>query len=107
MSRGKIDSTGTFVPTAADGVIAGFGLPSPAIKLGKRFSFASDPDVHLYLYVDKDAYANDMKYFASGGGVQFWRRTSAGNRSSCALASAAIRRAAAPVLSRCRLGPIT
>ena len=78
VSRGKIDSSGTFVPTAPDGVIAGFGLPSPAIKLGKRFPFASDPDVHLYLYLDKDAYANDMAHLASGGGIQFSGKTSSG-----------------------------
>jgi hypothetical protein len=78
VSRGKIDSAGNVVPTGADEVIAGFGLPSPAIKLGKRFPFASDPDVHLYLYLDKDAYANDMKHFASGGGLQFGGRTSSG-----------------------------
>jgi hypothetical protein len=78
VSRGKIDSSGTFVPPAPDDLIAGFGVPSPAIKLGKRFAFASDPDVHLYLYLDKDAYANEMKYFASGGGIQFGGKTSGG-----------------------------
>ncbi len=78
VSRGKIDSSGTFVPPAPDDLIAGFGVPSPAIKVGKRFPFASDLDVHLYLYLDKDAYANEMKYFASGGGVQFGGKTSGG-----------------------------
>jgi hypothetical protein len=78
VSRGKTDASGTFVPTSADGVIAGFGLPSPAIKIGKRFLSASDPDVHLYLYLDKDAYAGDMKNFVSGGGVQFGGKTSGG-----------------------------
>jgi len=78
VAQGKIDSSGTFVPPAPDDLIAGFGLPSPAIKLGKRFPFASDLDVHLYLYLDKDAYANDMKYFASGGGIQFGGKTSDG-----------------------------
>src|SRR5690242_6584550 len=78
VSRGKIDSSGTFVPNAPDDLIAGFGVPSPAIKLGKRFPFASDLDVHLYLYVDKDAYANEVKYFAAGGGVQFEGKTSGG-----------------------------
>jgi hypothetical protein len=78
VSRGKLDPSGTVIPTPADGVIAGFGLPSPAIKVGKRFGFASDPDIHLYLYLDKDAYANDMKHFASGGGIQFGGRTSSG-----------------------------
>jgi hypothetical protein len=77
-SIGKVDSAGNFVPTAPDDVIAGFGVPSPGIKLGKQFLFASDPDVHLYLYVDKDAYANDMKDFVSGGGVQFGGKTSGG-----------------------------
>jgi hypothetical protein len=80
VSTGKIDSSGNVVPTAPGDVIAGFGVPSPAIKLGKRFLFASDPDVHLYLYLDKDAYANDMKYFASGGGVQFGGKTSDGTQ---------------------------
>jgi hypothetical protein len=78
VAQGKIDSAGAFVPTSPDDLIAGFGLPSPAIKLGKRFPFASDPDVHLYLYLDKDAYANDMKHFASGGGLQFGGKTSGG-----------------------------
>lgn len=78
VSRGKINSSGTFVPPAPDDLIAGFGVPSPAIKLGKRFPFASDLDVHLYLYLDKDAYANEMKYFASGGGIQFGGKTSGG-----------------------------
>jgi hypothetical protein len=34
--------------------------------------------VHLYLYLDKDAYASEMKYFASGGGIQFGGKTSGG-----------------------------
>ena len=80
VSRGKIDSSGTFVPPAPDDLIAGFGVPSPAIKLGKRFPFASDLDVHLYLYLDKDAYANEVKYFASGGGIQFEGKTSGGTK---------------------------
>jgi hypothetical protein len=78
VSRGRIDSSGTFVPPAPDDLIAGFGLPSPAIKLGKRFPFASDPDVHLYLYLDKDAYASDMAHLVSGGGIQFGGKTSKG-----------------------------
>jgi hypothetical protein len=78
VSLGKIDSSGNVVPTSPDDLIAGFGVPSPAIKLGKRFLFASDPDVHLYLYLDKDAYANDMRHFASGGGIQFGGKTSDG-----------------------------
>ena len=78
MSRGKLDPSGTVVPTPPDGLIAGFGLPSPAIKVGKRFGFVSSPDIHLYLYLDKDAYADDIKHFVSGGGIQFGGRTSSG-----------------------------
>ena len=77
-SAGKIDSAGNFVPTAPNDVIAGFGLPSPAIKLGKRFGSASDPDVHFYVYIDKDAFANDMSKFVTGGGIQFGGKTSDG-----------------------------
>jgi hypothetical protein len=75
---GQIDSAGNFVATRANSLIAGFGLPSPAIKLGKRFGFASDPDVHFYLYVDKDAFESDISKVATGGGIQFGGRTSDG-----------------------------
>jgi hypothetical protein len=77
-SDGKIDPSGTFVPTAPDGLVAGTAIPSPAISLGKRFLFASHPDVHLYLYVDKDAYADQPKYLFSGGGVSLEGKTSWG-----------------------------
>jgi hypothetical protein len=77
-AAGQVDSAGNFVPTASNGVIAGFGLPSPAIKLGKRFAFASDPDVHFYLYLDKDAFADDMSKFVTGAGLQFGGKTSDG-----------------------------
>jgi hypothetical protein len=53
-SEGKIDPSGLALPTSPTGVIAGFGLPSRAISLGKRFGFSTDWDVHLYLYLDKD-----------------------------------------------------
>lgn len=77
-SAGRIDSAGNFSLTAPVDLIAGFGLPSPAIKLGKRFAFASDPDVHFYLYVDKDAFKNDISKVATGGGIQFGGMTSDG-----------------------------
>jgi len=77
-SGGKVDSSGNFVPTAPSGVVAGTGIPSPAISLGKRFLFASHPDVHLYLYVDKDAYANQPNYLFSGGGIGLEGKTSRG-----------------------------
>src|SRR5262249_14653443 len=68
-SIGKVDPSGTFVPTAPDGLVAGTAIPSPAISIGRRFLFASHPDIHLYLYVDKDAYPDQPKYLFSGGGV--------------------------------------
>ncbi len=79
-SEGKIDPSGRALPTAPTGVIAGFGLPSPAISLGKRFGFSSNLDVHLYLYLDKDAYAQQMRDFVSGGGLGFEGKTSGGDK---------------------------
>ena len=77
-AQGQIDSAGNVVATPANGLIAGFGLPSPAIKLGKRFAFASDPDVHFYMYVDKDAFTTDISKAVAGGGIQFGGKTSDG-----------------------------
>ena len=79
-SEGKIDPSGLVLPTQPTGVIAGFGLPLPAISLGKRFGFATGWDVHLYLYLDKDAFAQQMRYFGSGGGVGFEGKRAAGIR---------------------------
>src|SRR6516165_4509557 len=78
-SEGKIDPSGLVLPTQPTGVIAGFGLPLPAISLGKRFGFATGWDVHLYLYLDKDAFAQQMRYFGSGGGIGFEGKTSGGD----------------------------
>jgi hypothetical protein len=78
-SAGKVDPSGVFVPTAPDGVVAGTAIPSPAISLGKRFLFASHPDVHLYLYLDKDAYPDQPKYLFSGGSVGLEGKTSWGD----------------------------
>ena len=77
-SAGKVDSAGNVGGIAPVDLIAGFGLPSPAIKLGKRFAFVSSPDVHFYLYVDKDAFAGDISNLVSGAGVQFGGKTSDG-----------------------------
>jgi hypothetical protein len=77
-SAGKVDSAGNVWAIAPVDLIAGFGLPSPAIKLGKRFAFVSSPDVHLYLYVDKDAFTRDLSKLATGAGVQFGGKTSDG-----------------------------
>lgn len=77
-SAGKVNSAGNVSGIAPVDLIAGFGLPSPAIKLGKRFAFVSSPDVHFYLYVDKDALTADLSKLASGGGVQFGGKTSDG-----------------------------
>jgi hypothetical protein len=78
-STGKVDPAGTFVPTAPDGLVAGTAIPSPAISIGRRFLFASHPDIHLYLYVDKDAYADQPKYLFSGGGIGLEGKTSWGD----------------------------
>jgi hypothetical protein len=77
-SAGKVDSAGNVSGIAPVDLMAGLGLPSPAIKLGKRFAFVSSPDVHFYLYVDKDALTRDLTQLATGGGVQFGGKTSDG-----------------------------
>lgn len=77
-SGGKITPSGVAMPTSADGVIAGFGIPSPAISAGKRFPFSSGLDVHLYIYGDKDAYAQDTRHLITGGGIGFEGKTSDG-----------------------------
>src|SRR4029077_3830153 len=77
-SAGKVDSAGNVSGIAPVDLMAGLGLPSPAFKLGKRFAFVSSPDVHFYLYVDKDALTRDLTQLATGGGVQFGGKTSDG-----------------------------
>jgi hypothetical protein len=79
VSVGKVDPSGTVIPDAPDDAVAGAGIPSPAISLGKRFLFASHPDVHLYLYLDKDAYPNKPNYLISGAGVGLEGKTSSGD----------------------------
>jgi hypothetical protein len=78
-SVGKVDPSGTVIPPSADDAVAGAGIPSPAISLGKRFPFISHPDVHLYVYVDKDAYPNKPNLLFSGAGVGIEGKTSGGN----------------------------
>ena len=75
-SRGKINPSGTPVQDPDD-IIAGIALPSPPISIGKRFPFASHPDVHVYLNVDKDA-TQKPNYLLSGVGVGFEGKTSDG-----------------------------
>jgi hypothetical protein len=79
---GKIDPLGYFRPTSPDGVIAGFGaplVPPTGLSLGKRFLFASDPHVQLYLYLDKDALDKRANLLMSGGGVGFEGKLSSGD----------------------------
>lgn len=79
---GKIDPTGMFRPNGPKDVIAGFGLPlipPSGISVGKRFLFASDPHVQLYLHLDKDALDSRGSLLVSGGGVAFEGKTSSGN----------------------------
>jgi hypothetical protein len=77
---GKIDPAGRVVPTSPDGLPAGVSAPLwRPISLGRRFLFASDPDVHLYIYVDPDAYLNNRPdLLFSGGAVGLEGRTSDG-----------------------------
>ena len=77
---GKIDPFGIFRPTAPDGVVAGLGVPliPNGITLGKRFAFASDPHVQLYLYLDKDALDSRADLLVGGGGIGFEGKTSSG-----------------------------
>lgn len=77
-SVGKVSPSGTMIPTPADGALAGFGIPLPAISAGKRYPFSSGLDVHLYVYVDKDAFAHDMRLWVPGGGLGFEGKTSDG-----------------------------
>jgi hypothetical protein len=67
---GKIDPSGKVVPTSPDGLVTGLSVPAwKPISLGKRFLFASDPDVHLYLYLDTDAYSSGKPNLLLGGGA--------------------------------------
>jgi hypothetical protein len=77
-SIGKVSPSGTMIPTPADGMLAGFAVPLPAISAGKRYPFSSGLDVHLYVYVDKDAFSQDMRLWVPGGGVGFEGKTSSG-----------------------------
>ena len=57
------------------GVIAGFGinsrwLPHGAFSLGRRFGFASDPDISFVLFADKDAFLQGSQPM-TGGGLSF------------------------------------
>jgi hypothetical protein len=78
VSVGKVDPTGTVIPSSPDDAVAGAGIPSPAISLGRRFLFASHPDVHLYLYFDKDAFPDKPNLLLSGAGAGIEGKTSGG-----------------------------
>jgi hypothetical protein len=77
---GKVDPSGKVIPMAPDDAVAGIGIPSPAISLGRRFLFASHPDVHLYIYADKDAFPDKPNLLLSGGGVGIEGKTSGGDK---------------------------
>ena len=105
VSIGKIDGGGNVVPTSADGVIAGFGLPLPAISAGKRYPFASGLDVHLYVYVDKDAFARDMKLLPAGGGIGFETKTSDGTKLKLRIGAGRDQAGGAAGFIRLQIGP--
>jgi hypothetical protein len=78
---GSADSSGNIQTGAADGVIAGHAVPtqlSPAIKLGKRFLFASHPEVRLTINLDPSTGPNEARYIVPGGGVELSGKTSKG-----------------------------
>ncbi len=76
---GKISPSGIMILTLPDGVLAGFAVPLPA-HFGRQALSVSpvDCDVHLYVYVDKDAFSQDMRLWVPGGGVSFEGKTSSG-----------------------------
>jgi hypothetical protein len=80
-SIGSRDPSGAPVYDSGTDVIAGFGLNSRwlggALSLGKRFGFASDPDVSFILFADKDAFLLGTQPF-SGAGLSFEAKTSLG-----------------------------
>src|SRR5262249_49371767 len=78
-SDGKVDPSGVYVPPDPGDSVAGTGIPSPAISVGKRFLFVSDPEVHVYIYLDKDAYPQQPNLFVTGGGVGIEGKTSGGD----------------------------
>jgi hypothetical protein len=78
-SDGKVDPSGVVVPPGPGDSVAGTGIPLPAISVGRRFPFASDPDVQLYIYLDKDAYPQQPNLLLTGGGVSIEGKTSWGD----------------------------
>lgn len=79
---GSIDPSGAPVFDSGTDVIAGFGidsrwLPHGAFSLGKRFGFASDPDISFVLFADKDAFLQGSQP-VTGGGLSFEAKTSLG-----------------------------
>ncbi len=69
MGAGKIDPSGKVVQSPDD-VVAGAAVPAwKVISLGKRFLFASDPDVHLYINLDTSAISKDTKLNLLFGGA--------------------------------------
>ena len=79
---GSRDPSGQPVFDSGTGVIAGFGinsrwLPHGAFSLGRRFGFASDPDISFVLFADKDAFLQGSQPI-TGGGLSFEAKTSLG-----------------------------
>ena len=104
-SIGSVSPAGTMIPTPADGVLAGFAVPLPAISAGKRFPFSSGLDVHLYVYVDKDAFAQDMRLWVPGGGVSFESKTSDGTTLKLRFGAGRDQAGGAAGFIRLQLGP--
>ncbi|MBR0641369.1 hypothetical protein [Plastoroseomonas hellenica] len=79
---GKIRPDGTVDHGDVHEQVPGLRLkqPGPFVWMGRRFGLASDIDVFLFVFADKDALAtNRPDLLLSGGGVEAKGRTSSGN----------------------------
>jgi len=77
-SIGNIDASGRFVPTPAGSAVAGFALPFPAISIGRKFAFISDPTISFNVRADLTALQNPG-VLISGGGASVEGKTSGGD----------------------------
>jgi hypothetical protein len=82
---GKVDAGGSLVLTNPDDLVSGWALPTPALSLGRRFAFISEPDVHFYLYMDRKALPSSSKYLLSGAGIDIEGTTSWGTKLTLSL----------------------
>lgn len=82
-SIGVVDPAGRLRYDGVDATVAGSALDSRwlglALGFGRRYSFASDLDVSLQVFADKDAVLRERpQYLFSGGALSVQGRTSSG-----------------------------